>query len=285
MVEGALGSAQEALVELLAHERGRERQVAAGQSLAAAEDVRRDALALGRPERAGAAQADRHLVADQQAARLRRTAARARASQPSGATRMPAAAWISGSTISAKTSSPCSASSSARPSASGSSMGLGACSAGPSSGAKAAWNASMPPGRDGAERVAVVAVAQPYDARSPRLTAQLGVAQRELDRHLAGTRAALREEGAREAGRSRLQQRIGERHRRRIREAEERRVGDAVELLADGGVDLRPAMAVHVDPQRRVAVEVAPCRSRRSATSPRRRRSRADPRAPTRPAA
>ena len=33
---------------------------------------------------------------------------------------------------------------------------------------------------------------------------------------------------------------------------------DAVELLADGGVDLRAAMAVHVDPQRRVAIEVAP---------------------------
>jgi hypothetical protein len=42
-----------------------------------------------------------------------------------------------------------------------------------------------------------------------------------------------------------------------VREAEERRVRDAVELLAHGCVDLRPAVPVHVDPQRGVAVEVA----------------------------
>ena len=32
---------------------------------------------------------------------------------------------------------------------------------------------------------------------------------------------------------------------------------DAIELLAHGGVDLRPTVTVDVDPQRRVAVEVA----------------------------
>ena len=196
--------------------------------------------------------------------------ARARASQPSGATRMPAAAWISGSTITAKTSSPCSASSSARPSADGIVDRARSVQRRPEQRREGGVEGVDAAGGDGAERVAVVAVAQTDDARAARLAAQLRVAQRELDRHLAGARAALREEGAREAGGRRLQQRIGEGDRGGVREAEERRVRDAVELLAHGGVDLRPAVAVDVDPERRVAVEVAPATPRRSATSPRR---------------
>ena len=171
---------------------------------------------------------------------------------------MPAAAWISGSTMTAKISSPCVREQ--RREAVGRRVVDGArrVQRRPEQRREGGVERIDAPGRDRAERVAVVAVAQPYDVRSPRLTAQLGMPQRELDRHFAGTRAALREEGAGQACGGRREQRIGEGHGSGVREAEERRVRDAVELLADRGVDLRAAMAVHVDPQRRVAVEVPP---------------------------
>src|SRR4029079_9294169 len=73
-----LGPAEEALVELLADERRRERQVAAGQPLPPAEEVRGDALALAGPERAGATESHRHLVADQEASDLVAELARTR---------------------------------------------------------------------------------------------------------------------------------------------------------------------------------------------------------------
>ena len=61
-----LGGAEEGLVDALGGERRRERQVAAGQALGEAEQVGRDALLLAGEHRAGAAEAGRDLVADQQ---------------------------------------------------------------------------------------------------------------------------------------------------------------------------------------------------------------------------
>ena len=66
--EGAavLGGAEEALVDALGGERRGERQVAAGEALAEAEEVGRDPLLLAGEHRPGAAEAGRDLVGDQQ---------------------------------------------------------------------------------------------------------------------------------------------------------------------------------------------------------------------------
>ena len=58
--------AEEALVDLLGRERGRERQVAACEPLGEAEQVGRDALVLAREHPARAAEAGGHLVEDQE---------------------------------------------------------------------------------------------------------------------------------------------------------------------------------------------------------------------------
>ena len=109
--EGALllGGAEEALVDALRGQRRRQRHVAAGQPLGEAEQVGRDPLLLAGEHRPGAAEAGRHLVADQQHAVP--VAELAHRAQVAGRVDviMPAAPWTSGSTITAAISSSCGA--------------------------------------------------------------------------------------------------------------------------------------------------------------------------------
>ena len=79
-----LGRAEEALVDPLGGQRRGQRQVAAGQALGEAQQVRRDALLLAGEHRPGAAEAGRHLVADQQHAVRGRRARGPRAGSRAG---------------------------------------------------------------------------------------------------------------------------------------------------------------------------------------------------------
>ena len=110
--------AEEGLEDLLARERRGERQIAAGDALADAQEVGRDVRLLAGEHRPGAAEAGRDLVADQQhAVRVREPLASARR-YAGGCVHMPAAPCTSGSTISAASSWPCAAQRRARASAS-----------------------------------------------------------------------------------------------------------------------------------------------------------------------
>ena len=84
--EGALllGRAEEALVDPLGRQGRGQRHVAAGQPLGEAEEVRRDPLLLAGEHRPGAAEAGRHLVADQQHAEGGRRARAPRAGSRAG---------------------------------------------------------------------------------------------------------------------------------------------------------------------------------------------------------
>ena len=112
--------------------------------------------------------------------------------------------------------------------------------------------------RHRADGVAVVGLDQRREARALRLAAQLAGLERDLERDLDGGRTGVGVEHARQAGRRHLYQPRRQLGGGRVREAEHGRVRDPVELRAHGGVDGRVAVAVHVAPQRRDPVEVAP---------------------------
>ena len=98
------------------------------------------------------------------------------------------------------------------------------------------------------------------DAKRVRtgVAAQLLVLERDAERGLDRGRAGVGVEDAREPGRRDLDERVRQLDRGHAAEAEQRRVRDALELRAQRGVERRVAVAVHVAPERRDAVEVAP---------------------------
>ena len=117
-----------------------------------------------------------------------------------------------------------------------------------------------PADRDRADRVAVVRLAEAYERGAPAALALAlaPVLKRHLQRDLVRRRAGLGVEDAGEARRCQLDQPLRELGRARMGESEHRRVGDAIELVAQRLVDQRMSMAVHVAPQRGVAIDVAP---------------------------
>ena len=129
--------------------------------------------------------------------------------------------------------------------------------------------------RDGAERVAVVAVGEADERGSPAevALALAPVLKRHLQRDLDRGRSRLGVEDPRETRRRDLDQPRGELGGAGMREPEHGRVGDPVELVAHRRVDQRVPVAVDVAPQRGDAVDVAPALRRRSGRCPRPRRS------------
>ena len=111
---------------------------------------------------------------------------------------------------------------------------------------------------DRAQRVAVVRLGERDEARAPRLAAQLPVLERQLERDLDRGGAGVGVEDARQRRRRQLDQPLGQHRRRHVGEAEHGGVRDPVALRLERLVELALAVAVHVAPQRRDAVEVAP---------------------------
>jgi hypothetical protein len=184
---------------------------------------------------------------------------------------MPAAPWTSGSTMSAASVGPCSAmvrSASSIAAASAASASSPRCqrntcggvnrTAGPHGVGDESMERLGVADADGTERVAVVRLDQRREARAQRVAAELVVLKGDPERHLDGRRARVGIEDARQAGRHDRDERVRQLDGRRAREAEERRVRDAIHLRAQCRVERRMAVPVHVAPERRDAVQVAP---------------------------
>ena len=122
-----------------------------------------------------------------------------------------------------------------------------------------AWNSSMPPTLTAPEGVAVVALGDVQVERLGRPAAgALGLRlEGHLDRGLDRGRPVAGVEDPGQPGRGGRQQPLGQLDARLVGQPEEGRVVQPVQLRADRRVDLRHAVPVHRDPQRRDAVEVA----------------------------
>jgi hypothetical protein len=109
-----------------------------------------------------------------------------------------------------------------------------------------------PPDRHGAERVAVVGVAEADELGPPHvLPASLPpVLEGDLQRDLGGRRAGVRVEDPGQARRRDLDQAGGQLRGARMRESEQGGMSDPLELVAHRPVDEGVAMAMHVAPQR-----------------------------------
>ena len=253
--EGAvlLGRAEEALVDPLRRQGRGQRQVAAGQSLREAEQVRRDALLLAGEHRPGAAEAGRHLVADQQhaeaVAQLARSAQVAR-----GVDQHPGCALDQrlddhrGDLLLVGGEDPLQV---------GGVAGLGRVGLEEQRPVGGVEEVDAPDG-DRADRVAVVGIAQVDERGAPPVLAAalLLVLEGHLQRDLGRGRAGLRVEDARKPRRRQLDQSCRQLGGSGMGEAEHGRVGDLVQLLAERLVDAGVAMAVDVAPQRGDAVDV-----------------------------
>ena len=219
-------------VDALGRQRRGERQVAAGQALAEAQEVRRDAAPARRRTSCRCGRT-RSRPRRRSAARRARRRARGRgAGSPGGWTRIPPAPWTSGSMITAAISSPWRSSSRAErrrrrrpaPSASRTAAarrrrGRGRC---------------RRPRRPRSCRRGSRRARPTNDVRAGVLAALLlPVLERHLQRDLDRGRAGVGVEDAGQAGRARLDEPRRELGRRRVREPEHRRVRDAVELVAD----------------------------------------------------
>ena len=90
----------------------------------------------------------------------------------------------------------------------------------------------------------------------PVRTLLLPVLKCHLQGDLHGGRPIVRVEDFGEAGRSDLHQPLRQQNGCRVRETQERRMGNPLQLRDDGPVDLSPAMAMNIAPERRDAVEV-----------------------------
>ena len=119
------------------------------------------------------------------------------------------------------------------------------------------WKRSIPSHRDRADGVAVVAAADGHELLPFHVAAQLEVLVGHLEGDLGGGGAGVGEEDAGEAGRRDADELLGALDGGGGGQPQHRGVGDATELGHDGRVDLRDAVAVHVAPERRDAVEIA----------------------------
>ena len=111
--------------------------------------------------------------------------------------------------------------------------------------------------RDGADRVAVVGVAQGHVGAPLGLALLRPELERHLERDLRRGRPGVRIEDALETRRRDLNQALGQLSGERVSQAEHGGVGDPVELIADRLVDTRVPVPVDVAPERRGAVDVA----------------------------
>jgi hypothetical protein len=106
-----------------------------------------------------------------------------------------------------------------------------------------------------AERVAVIGAAQREQTLAARLSARVPVLQGELDRDLDRHGARVAQEHALESRRREREQPLAQRDGGLVREAAEHHVRHALELRAHGGLDVRMAIAVDRRPPRRHAVD------------------------------
>ena len=108
-----------------------------------------------------------------------------------------------------------------------------------------------------AERIAVISLGQADEARARRLAAKLPVLEGHLDADLHGRGTVVRIENLGKAGGSDLHEALCEQCRPVVGKPQLGRVFQSVHLGLDGLVDLLPAVAVDVGPDRGDAVEPA----------------------------
>ena len=240
-------------MDLLGGQRGRQRQVAAGDPLREAHQVGRDPLVLAGEHAPGAPEADRHLVADEQrAVAVAQLADRAQVAL--GVHDHPGRALDQrlhdhGRDLAGvRLEQPLHVRGVAR-------LGLERVEQ-----QRAVHRVEQVDAADRhrADRVPVVGVAQRDEAGALGLAALLPVLERHLQRDLGGGGAAVGVEAAGEPGRRERGEALGELDGGGVGEPEHRGVRHAVELVADGGVDRGMAVPVDRAPQRRDAVDVAP---------------------------
>ena len=259
--------AEERLVDRLAGEHGRERQVAAGEAFAARHQVGRDVDVVDRPHATGAADAGCHLVDDHESPELvaqRAHAAHERRVMGEHATgclherldhdgaHPVALALENGAHFCEDLARACLSGLALRQHARG--------------GHHAGVEQDRPVGRveqlDTAdayrpEGVAVIALGDVDVERPQRPRGLRRRLERHLDRCLDGGRAVARVEHPGEAVGSGVEQPFGQLDAWLVGQAEEGRVVEAGELVAYRSVDLRHAVPVDGQPQRRDTVEIA----------------------------
>ncbi len=108
---------------------------------------------------------------------------------------------------------------------------------------------------DGAKGVAVVTGLEVREAGARRLTSLHVALEGHLQRDLSRGGAGVGVEHSREVAGGDRHEALGEFDGRRVGQPEHRGVGDFAELRGDRGVDRRVAVAMHVAPQRRGAIE------------------------------
>src|SRR3954471_5855899 len=108
-----------------------------------------------------------------------------------------------------------------------------------------------------ADGVAVVRLGKRSDARPLRLAGELPVLDGDFKRRLDRRGAVVGVEDALQAGRGDGYQLLRQLDAGNMGETQKRRLRDTVELRLDGVVQLAPAMAVDVAPERRDAVEIS----------------------------
>src|SRR5262249_31683998 len=111
---------------------------------------------------------------------------------------------------------------------------------------------------DGAERVAVIRLDQGGEARARRGPAELLVLEGDAECYLDRRGAGVGVEDPRQTRGHHADEGMRQLDRRHAAQPEQRRVGDALELAAQRRVERRMPVTMHVAPQRRHPVEVAP---------------------------
>ena len=240
-----LVGAQEALVDPLGGKRGRERHVAAGQSLRHAHDVGRDPLLFAGEHRPGPPEAGCDLVADQED--IVAVAELANAAQETG--RLHADPRRS---LDERLDDDCGDLPVVEVEDALELRGVAGCDVVgvEEERAVALVEEIDPADRHRSDRVAVVGVAQADVRLTLRLSLLLEVLEGHLERDLSRGRSRVRIEHTVEAGRRDLHEALGQLGGERMGEAQHRGVGDAIELVADRLVDTGMAMPVDVAPER-----------------------------------
>ena len=111
---------------------------------------------------------------------------------------------------------------------------------------------------DRAQRIAVVGFDQRRESRPSGLAPELPILKRQLERDLGRSRPGVRIEHARQPRGRYFDQPLRQHDGRHVGEAEHGRMGDLLRLLGNRAGQRGMRMPMHVAPQRRHPVEVAP---------------------------
>ena len=258
---------EEGGVDLLARERGRERQVARGQPLREAEKIRRHSLLRANEHRAEPAEGDEDLVKDQMdpvlAAEGRHCQGKPRRLQPhpgrplDGRLENQAGRAVRlGLEEDAEGPQARFGVGQADPAIPFAAFGGGEMGRGEAPGPETLMEKPAVAYRHRPEGVAMVAASQPDDPALFRSAGELPILEGKLECDLDGPGAVVAEEHATEAGRGQPGE-LGRQFRADgVRKPQHGRMRHLVQLPPQGGVEVRVVVPVDVRPDRGIAIEI-----------------------------